>query len=47
MIAGQLFGIVLEVIALQLDELLESEPAESHTSAGILPAGPGKILQSY
>lgn len=39
-----LFRIVLDVVALQLDKLLESKSAQSHTATRVLPASPGQIL---
>lgn len=41
-----LFRIVLDMMALQLDELLESESAERHTTTGVLPASPSQVLLS-
>lgn len=39
-----LFGIILDVVTLQLDKLLESESAQCHTAARVFPAGPCQIL---
>ena len=35
-----LFGIVLDVVALQLDELIEAEFAQSLSLSGVFPANP-------
>ena len=41
----RLFRVFLDMVALQLDKLLESESAQGNATSRVLPAGPGKILQ--
>ena len=40
-----LFRVVLDMVALKLDELVEAEPAQCLSFAGILPADPREILE--
>ena len=40
----RLFWVVLDVIALEFDELVETKLAESLSFAGILPSNPCEIL---
>lgn len=40
-----LFRMFLDMVALQLDKLFESESAQSNATSRVLPSGPGKILQ--
>jgi hypothetical protein len=40
----RLFWVVLDVVALEFDELIEAELAESLSFTGILPSYPCKIL---
>ena len=44
---GTSFGVVLDVIALELDELIESEFAKGDSAARVLPTGPSKILTEF
>lgn len=39
-----LFWVVLDVVALELDELVEAELAQRLSFTGVLPANPRKIL---
>lgn len=41
-----LFGVVLDVIALELDELVEAEFAQRLSLARVLPADPREILHN-
>ena len=41
-----LFGVILDVIALELDELIESEPTQRLTLSRVLPSDPGQVLSS-
>lgn len=42
--AVPLFGIILDVVALEFDELIEAESAQCLSLPGILPANPSEIL---
>jgi hypothetical protein len=41
---SHLTRMILQMIALQLDELLEPKPAQGHASSRVLPAGPREVL---
>lgn len=40
-----LFGVILDVVALELDELFESESAQCDSTTRVLPTGPSEILR--
>jgi hypothetical protein len=39
-----LFGVILDVVALELNELIESESAQRLSSSRVLPSNPRQIL---